>query len=365
MKINVPYEQGFRTYPHDFCGIEAELVIPEIETKWNKHNLFFRSLVIDKQAKQVLSCGWPKFFNYGEKQDCYPDPASFKDWIIQEKIDGSLVICDYVNSQLSFRTRGTTSYRVQENWKDFELLVSSYPLLPVFMKDLGQHLSLLIEITTPNNPIVIMPETIQFTLLGAVNKNNLNLTSFEELKVISNQTKLKLPFVYEFANKLDIHNLVQIVKTWKNKEGIVLSYNNYQNRIKIKSDWYLWLHRIKSQLNSEDNLISLFVDEGLPNYEDFYSLIEKTFDWEIAEQLKGNISKICDASEIVHKIITGMKEFIKVIKPYSSRKEQAQAIMSSYGGESNNRSAMLFTLLDGKELTKEHYTKLLHQILNQ
>lgn len=360
MKIVLSEEAGFRSYDHVFCGIPSNLIIPEVDAKWTKDNLHFRSLIVDKDTNEVLSSGWPKFFNYGEKPDSYPNPESYDDWVIEEKMDGSLVICDYVNSQFSMRTRGTACYKSQNNYKDFELILEQYPKLVSFMKESGRHLSLLIEILTPNNPIVVLPQEVQFHLLGAIDKRTLTSLSVAEVDLISVNTDLPRPNLYNFDSILD---LVDIVKQWKGQEGVVISYNNNQNRIKIKSDWYIWIHRIKSQLNSENNLIEFFVNEGMPNSESFYNIIQTNFDWEIAEQLKPRILKLADASIEVRCIIEKMESFIHTIRGFDTRKEQARYIISEYANE-KSRSAMVFNLLDNKELSNEQLAILLYQVLS-
>ncbi len=153
----------------------------------------------------------------------------------------------------------------------------------------------------------------------------------------------------------------ETVKMWKGKEGIVLSYNNNQNRIKIKSDWYCWIHRIKSQLNSEKNLIEFYVNEGLPKYEDFYETIKTNFDWELAEQMKPEIKRISDVGLKVLEIKSKMKSFVATIQKYETRKEQANTILENY--QSTDRTGMVFNLLDGKELTNDQLIKLMHQNL--
>jgi hypothetical protein len=51
---------------------------------------------------EVLSSGFPKFFNAGEKPDAYPNPDKYKDWTIGTKIDGSLMNVDFVNDIFYF-----------------------------------------------------------------------------------------------------------------------------------------------------------------------------------------------------------------------------------------------------------------------
>jgi hypothetical protein len=352
-------DDGFGIYEHDFCGIPSYLIIPAIDAKWNKNNLNYRSLIVSKETSEVLSSGWPKFFNCGEKPDCYPDPNKHDDWNIQEKLDGSLLIADYVNGKFNMRTRGTASYIKQNNFSDFELLKDYHPNIVSFLEK-NNHLSLLLEIITPNNVIVIRTPMVQFYLLGAIDKTTLKPLPLKKVEEISQELKVPIPDVFSFEN---LEETIKTVKEWKGKEGIVISYNNNQNRIKIKSDWYCWIHKIKSKLNSESNLIEFYVNEGLPSYKKFYDIIKNNFDWELAEQMTNEISKMVDCGKKVKKNIKGMQQFINTIKHYPTRKEQAQQIMSSYGNNQNNMTGMLFNLLDGKILTNEQLIKLMHQNL--
>lgn len=355
MKIELPKEEdGFYILPVDFNDVPSFLINPKADAKWNKHNLHFRSLIVHAETLDVLSSGWPKFMNYGEKPDCYPDPDKFIDWEVQEKLDGTLVIVDYINGHINLRTRGTVSYKTQANFQDFEQLLVEYPGVVEFLKK-NQNFSLLFELVTPNNVIVIREDKVKFYFLGAIDKTNLTV---KRLDGFFNHI---IPKRYTF-NSLD--DIIQTVKYWKGQEGIVLVYNKNQNRVKFKSDWYLWVHRIKSQLNSENNLIELYVRQGLPDYNSFYSSIEKDFDYEVAIQLRGEISKLCDAGKHVNRIIISMKEFVSSIRNIPTRKEQAAIIMNSFGGVGNNRAGMVFTLLDGKELNEQQITKLIHQVKN-
>jgi T4 RnlA family RNA ligase len=360
MKIDFPKEKdGFKYHSHEFCGLDSFLIIPEIDAKWNKDNLCYRSLIIDKEGN-VLSSGFPKFFNYKEKPDCYPDPKKFQDWTILNKMDGSLLIADFVNGVFSMRTRGTATYKNQKNYKDFELLPQKYPKITEYLK-CNQKYSLLFEILTPNNVIVIQPKEIDFYFLGAVNKETLQMVNGEELLTMWRQIGCPLtPEQYVFNSFIDIETLYEMIKQWKGKEGIVLLYNNGQNRIKLKSDWYCFIHSIKSQLNSESNLIEYYVESGMPDYDVFYKKIETEFDFELAQQLNHLILKVCNVGNEAKDIIKNMNEFVLSIRNFENRKDQAQHIISTYG--KLERSSFVFSILDGKQLSKNQLIKLIHQI---
>jgi len=360
MKISLPVEEGyFNITPVTFCDLEAYLITPEVDAKWNDKNLHFRSLITDKEGN-ILSCGFPKFFNYGEKPDCYPDPEKFTDWSIQSKLDGSLQIVEFVNGVFSMRTRGTPSYKSQENYKDFELLPEKYPKVLEFLKKYSQY-SLLFEIVTPNNVIIIRPKEVEFYFLGAVNKETLEMVSGEELVGIWRQIGcVSTPERYEFGSSVTLESLSEMVKNWKGKEGVVLVYNNGQNRVKLKSLWYCSLHRIKSQLNSINNLLEYYVSHQMPSYEDFYQKIETDFDFEIAEQLKDQLLKISETGEKCKKTVANMKDFCSSIRGFENRKQQAEHIMTTY----KSRSSYVFNLLDGKELSDIQWIKLISSELS-
>lgn len=361
MKVAFPSkEDGFRQQNCTFCGIEAILINPELDAVWRENNLFYRSLIVDKQGN-VLSSGWPKFFNKGEKSELYPDPETYSDWSIREKLDGSLLIADYVNDQFSMRTRGCASYTQQENSNEFELLIEKYPKIKDFLEH-HNHISLLFEMVTPNHVIVIRPKEVEFYLIGAINKNGMCVVSSSDLLDIWRQIGcVPVPKVYQIDNIKDLSCITNLIKSWKGTEGVVVSYNKNQNRIKIKSDWYLFAHKVRSQLNSDANLIDLYVELGMPSYNCFFEKIQTEFDFELAQIIDSQIAKVSEAGEQAKLVIQHMKEFVASIRNFETRKQQAEHILATYSKA--GRAPFVFTLLDHKPLCSSQLAKLIHQCL--
>ena len=361
MNITFPLkDHNFSEHSCVFCGSEAVLITPKYDAKWQSSNLFFRSLIVDLTGN-VLSSGWPKFFNNGEKADLYPNPEHYQDWIIQEKLDGSLLIADWVNGQFSMRTRGCSSYMHQENFKDFDLLSSMHPSVQPFLEQ-HSHFSLLFEIVTPNNVIVIRPNAVKFYLIGAIDKRDLSVVSSSVLLDIWRSIGcVPMPTTYQIDNIKTLSLVSDLVKPWKAAEGVVISYSNNQHRVKVKSDWYLFAHRIKTELNSESNFIEYYVEAGMPSRVEFEDKIEKEFDFELAQLMSSQIVKICAAGKQTMLLIQQMKQFVSSIRKFDTRKQQAEYINLTYG--KMNRSWFVFNLLDGKELSKLQLIKLVSQCL--
>ena len=93
-----------------------------------------------------------------------------------------------------------------------------------------------------------------------------------------------------------------------------------------------------------------------------YQIIVDTLDYEIAEQTKGSISRICDGWKEVKKIVDFMKKFVQDHKEID-QKTFAAKTFQKWGD--TNRSGFVFSLRQGKELTKENYKKLLYQVLKK
>jgi hypothetical protein len=170
---------------------------------------------------------------------------------------------------------------------------------------------------------------------------------------------MKRPTTYTFTT---IEDLLLNVDQWKDKEGVCVYSDGGQSIHKIKSTWYLTLHHMKSELASFDKVIDVWFNFGKPTYTEFYDKVSTQFDHELATQIRGDISRICDGWKEVLKIEEGMVNFVKnELSKYPTRKLQAVVTFQSYG-KGTNRSSYVFKLLDGKTLSDEDYKKLLYQV---
>jgi len=368
MKINIEKDidrESFMVHEHIISGEVVYLVQPKhIGAKWKKDNLHFRSSVWNYDG-ELISASFPKFFNWSEQPEISPVPTSLKNTTVVEKLDGSTLIVSKYKGQYILRTRGTVDASTMANGHELELFKDTIlkkldTCLPVDLNG-NWHYSILFEWVSPINKIVLnYGDEPDWYLVGVINHHHYMLWSQSRLDEAAQELGLKRPATYTFT---DVNDLLQNVDQWKGKEGVCVYSNNDQTIHKVKSADYLIKHRFKSEATLE-NTLDLYFSYGKPSYQEFESKLTETFDYECFEMVRGYASQICDASKEVNKIVDGFKSFIdNQLKVLSTRKEQAQIVISSYS--ESNRSSMIFSLLDGKTLTSDQHKKLFWQVLKK
>ena len=346
-------------HEHSLNGEIVYLIQPQhIGTKWRQDNKHMRSVVVN-YAGEVISASFPKFTNYGENPEHFPVPTSLKNTTVVEKLDGSTLIVSKYNGQYILRTRGTVDASKLANGFELELFKSTILNKLQDNNDTWGY-SIIWEWLSPINKIVLSyGDEPMWKLIGFIDHTDYSLATQDVLDDMAKKYDLLRPEIYTFT---DITDMLQIVDKWQDKEGVCLYSKNGQTIHKIKAAKYLLLHHLKSELSSLEKVLDVWLEQGMPDYQTFYNYIFTTFDFELAEQIKGTISRIVDGKKEVNKIVDGMNSFVNNrLRLLPTRKEQAQLVISSYG--ETNRAAFVFKLLDGKSLGKEEYKKLLFQVL--
>ncbi len=365
MKIDIESidRTQFQVHEHVLNGEVVCLVQPQLAgVHWTQKNKIFRSSLWN-YAGELISASFPKFTNFGENNENFPVPESLKKATVVEKLDGSTLVLSKYNGNYILRTRGTVDASKLTN--GYELDVFRQTILPKFHNlsdgaDTWKY-SIVFEWLSPTNIIVLRyDEQPTWKLIGFIEHNTYSLARQDSLDRMAKLYDLERPETYTFTN--DLKDLIANVEQWKDREGVVLYSGKDQVLHKIKAAHYLMLHRMKSELSSTEKVMDVWLEQGMPDYNTFYSYIATTFDYELAENCRGTMSKLCDAYRNVNKIIAGMTEFVKTkLLPLSTRKAQAELVLSSYGKTS--RASFVFSMLDGKTLTKKQIKKLMFQVL--
>jgi RNA ligase len=347
----------------------------QYERLWDDITLQCRGLVTNSKGV-VVARPFKKFFNYEEYK---PEDIPNENYVVYEKMDGSLGILFYYEYELSeekryniwfnnnyetgmerffdpnnlpdydnsyyeptpktkgewvFATRG--SFTSEQSIKGKEILDKKYDY-----SSLRKDNTYLFEIIYPENRIVVdYKGEEKLVVLG----------------VIHTETGNEVPDSSLFFMQEGGWELVTVYKTWgetydllkeeisKDKEGYVIRFNN-GFRMKIKGEEYVRLHRILTNISNRD------IWEYLKDNKPLDDLLEKVPD-EFNDWVKSEVANFKE----MYMITLTMAEltFIKFIKPEMSRKEAAEIIKTKDKGI----QPILFKKLDNKDYSDLIWKKL-------
>lgn len=312
--------------------------------KWNDNELWYRSLLTRKDGT-VVSSGFPKFFNYGEyaphTKRVKESLKSNIDFICYtEKMDGSLIIRDVIDDMPHFRTRG--SHELGEFEKPvMELIKEKYPIL--LGNIFGRGYSLLMEFVSPTNQIVLRYEEPELYILGAayfIHKFEL-LASKNHVESLARIFEVP-PVPMRCMTPKSSDDLVAAIYKEQGTEGIVVRIEDPDGEItlcKMKSETYLMMHRLKSDMNENSikqliwlNKDKLNIDnDGFLIVEDSFEkmktvLYEKGLDYEIISQfeylIRANLELLAEIQGNAYKMFTHLTYIYDV----TERKRQLEII---------------------------------------
>lgn len=233
---------------------------------WREDELHLRSLLTDGEGN-VLSSGLPKFFNFNENSQHDEEfRHAFHRHAVTftRKLDGSLIILDYIDGEPHFRTRGNHDLGSFER-PVMDLIREKYPTMLdwytdgqfVWAKDIREQYSVLFEYTSPDNQIVLPYPDSRLTLLCLVDKETLEpVWDATVLDLVA--TGMGVPKVEPIRLPSDLVDLIDTVRAWKGQEGVVARFvgtrdgiTNVPRMLKIKSTEYIQLHALKFRLEGK------------------------------------------------------------------------------------------------------------------
>jgi hypothetical protein len=219
-----------------------------------------RGLVLDLNTLEVVCRGFGRFFNHGQKEAAPIDWSTAK---VQEKLDGSLILCFWYNNRWNFATRGSVGAygNVGTNTFSFNEFVKNIWCENKYQIDMDPQYSYMFELTSPENRIVVAYPDRKLTLLAVINKE----TGLElDIQGIpTNIPKVKSFNIRSFddaAKMLETSSPMEL-------EGFVVVDANF-NRVKIKSPQYVACHHMRDKCTPRGmlNLIRIGEDEEFLSY---------------------------------------------------------------------------------------------------
>lgn len=267
---------------------------------WTNQNSPYRearSVVIDLEKGELVTCGFRKFFNLNEVEENMLDLVSekikhAKVFEVADKLDGSMQNARWYNGDV-FMT-GSMALDENESWRlanGKSLITEDYKNM---LKD-NDHLTFTFEYISDKNPHVVAYQEDQegLYLIGVRDVNNGYQYTYQEFLELSKKYRGVKVVVVE--NK-DLDELLKLMKIEPadEKEGWIINIDNHL--IKLKCDDYVNIHRILDRVASVNVVIESIADDY---YDDLLSKVPENY----RDRVMKISNKIFDYTNTVNHLI--------------------------------------------------------------
>lgn len=221
---------------------------------WDDFTTSSRGLIIDRSKNKIVALPFQKFFNFGEITYQLPDEP----FEVFDKLDGSLGIVFYYNDRWRVATKGSFNSE-QAQWAEKWLNQKERTIV------LDPDFTYLCEIIYRDNKIVVDYDFEGLVLLAAYNNStgeempyDLGVEPRDEdgipmwpcagldlINTVDGHPDWRLTERFSYSS---VDELVAVAKKLSHQtEGFVVRFENGY-RVKIKSDEYVRIHRIVSDI---------------------------------------------------------------------------------------------------------------------
>jgi len=228
-----------------------------------------RGLIFDAETGDILRRPFHKFFNLNEREDTAIENVDFMfPHAVLDKLDGSMIAPFLVGDRMIWGTKmGETD--VAQPVMEF---VAANPKYDEFRYLIGSGFTPIFEWCSNKQRIVLDHPEDSLTLLAIREIQTGEYVSFEFLKSVAKV--YGVPVVKQYDTIKDINQFLERTRGQSNIEGYVIRFNT-GHMIKVKTDWYVALHKIKEQLLFDRNLVELILDNRLDDILSYLSSDER------------------------------------------------------------------------------------------
>lgn len=215
-----------------------------------------RGIIFDTATGAIKSRRYHKFFNLGERPDTTEIDVSRPHYVL-DKLDGSMISPLEVGGGIRWVSKmGLTQVSMQA-----ETFVQTRPEYQRFSERFLPFATPIFEWMSRDNRIVLDYGDDQLTLVALRHNVTGQYEPRESLERLAEE--YGLPLVGAVSTALSsIGQFVDELRQREWVEGVVITFDD-GHMVKIKTDWYVQLHRAKDQIARERHLIALILGNKL------------------------------------------------------------------------------------------------------
>lgn len=218
-----------------------------------------RGLIFDMDG-YLINRRYHKFFNVNERDETAIHSI---DWsrphVILEKLDGSMVSPFFVEGHL----RWGTKMGITDTSMEAEAFVASRPdYAELAAHYLANGFTPVFEWCSNKNRIVLDYPEDRLVLTAMRENVSGNYLLQDALEAIGRRYGIEVVKAYDVASSKHPSHIIDMVRAAEDAEGVVVRFDD-GHMVKIKSDWYVRIHKVKSLLGQERDVVSLILNNEL------------------------------------------------------------------------------------------------------
>lgn len=262
-----------------------------------------RGIIFDKEGVLVRR-PFHKFFNYREREET--QYASLKmSHTVMNKMDGSMVAPFIIEGNLLWGTKmGVTDVSEQVTPSLFHINFARYCITQL-------NCTPIFEWCSRKQRIVLdYPEdTLALTAIRHMSTGV--YMTYDDIYDEAENFHIPVVTAYDSAENLGI--LERYIHNQEDTEGFVIDFDG-GHKLKLKSHWYLNLHKAKEALNRDKNLAALIIENRLDDLIPHLTIEDKTRVAMFSSELRDSIKM---RAETISLFVTMAKESNKTRKEFA------------------------------------------------
>ena len=296
----------------------------QYEQLWDDITLQCRGLVTNSKG-DIVARPFKKFFNYEEHK---PEDIPNEEFVVYEKLDGSLGILFYYEYEPTPKTKGEWILATRGSFTSPQAIKGKEILDRYDISAWRKDNTYLFEIIYPENRIVVdYGNEEKLVVLGAIHT----------------ETGEEIPDSILFWTQDSGFEVVTTYKTWgegydllkeeisKDKEGYVIRFKS-GFRMKIKGEEYKRLHRILTNISNRD--IWEYLKDGKPLDEILDKVPDEFYNWvkETKNKIETDFTKIENEYRWIFKILSRDPKINerKIFAEYALKYKHPSILFSMY-----------------------------------
>lgn len=218
-----------------------------------------RGLIFGEDGR-IINRRYHKFFNVNERDETALNRILFSEsHYVLEKLDGSMVSPCFVKGHL----RWMTKMGITDTSMEAEAFVASRPDYTELAEHYLEHgFTPIFEWCSNKNRIVLDYPEDRLVLTAMRDMYTGLYMLHDSLDAIGRRYGIEVVKAYDVDSSKHPSYIVDMVRKAEDFEGVVLRFEN-GHMVKVKSDWYVRIHKVKSLLGQERDVVSLILNNEL------------------------------------------------------------------------------------------------------